>query len=107
MLDNWLTTEKHPPLRWIKITGRHLVMDFEKTFAECLTEREFELIIEQEASPCPELLTNIFYVTSAYYRRRFLASIRSLTTPSMCLSSTSYSSIFSLLINSGFSAICR
>ncbi len=72
MLDNWLTTEKHPPLRWIKITGRHLVMDFEKTFAECLTEREFELIIEQEASPCPELLTNIFYVTSAYYRRRFL-----------------------------------
>ena len=72
MLDLWLTTEKLPPTRWIKITGRHLVMDFEKTFAECLTESQFELIIEQEAPPCPELLTNIFYVTSAYYMRRFL-----------------------------------
>lgn len=72
MLDLWLTTEPSPPPRWLKITGRHLVSDFDKVFAECLNEDEYELIIEQELPPCPDVLTNIFYVTSAFYKRRFL-----------------------------------
>ena len=76
MLDLWLGTEPSAPVRWLKITGRHRVNDFDKVFAECLNEDQYELIIEQERPPHPEVLTNIFYVTTAYYRRRFLGIYR-------------------------------
>ena len=76
MLDLWLGTEPSAPARWIKITGRHLVSDFDKVFAECLNEHEYPLIIEQERPPCTKVLTNIFYVTTAYYRRRFTGIYR-------------------------------
>lgn len=76
MLDQWLTTEKKLPARWIKITGRHLVSDFDKVFAECLNENEYELIIEQELPPCPDVLSNVFYTTSEFYKRRFLGIYR-------------------------------
>lgn len=71
MLDNWLDTEQSLPEGWIKITGRHLASNFDKIYAECLHEDQYELIIEQKRPPCRVALTDLFYVTSGYYRRQF------------------------------------
>ncbi|MDD4946143.1 MAG: hypothetical protein PHQ73_04560 [Gallionella sp.] len=71
MLDNWLNAEQCPPSRWIKVTGRHLARNFDKIFAECLTENQHELIIEQTRAPCRVALTELFYITTEYYQRRF------------------------------------
>ena len=72
MLDNWLNTEVPAPSRWIKITGRYFVNDFDKIFSECINESHCSLVIEQKLPPSPVARTDIFYVTSAFYRHRFL-----------------------------------
>ena len=72
MLDSWLNTEKLVPSRWIKISGRYLVSDFDKVFAECLNENKYNLIIEQKLLSGRGALTDVFYVTSEFYKRCFL-----------------------------------
>lgn len=76
MLDHWLATEPCPPSRWIKITGRHLASNFEQVYSECRNESQYELIIEQKRPPYRVALTDLFYVTSEYYRRRFMGIYR-------------------------------
>jgi hypothetical protein len=72
MLDNWLNNEVSAPSRWIKITGRYFVDDFDKLFTDCFNENNHSLIIEQKRPPSIVALTDIFYVTSIFYKRRFL-----------------------------------
>lgn len=71
MLDEWLATEPSPPSRWIKVTGRHLTSNFDKVFAECRNEDQYQLLIEQKRPPSSVALTDLFYVTTAYYRQHF------------------------------------
>jgi hypothetical protein len=35
MIDKWLETEKNPPIRIIKITGRYIINNFQQIFSEC------------------------------------------------------------------------
>ncbi len=76
MLDSWLTREIPAPSRWIKISGRYLVSDFDKIFAECLNENNYSLIIEQKKPPSRIAYTDIFYITSEFYRSRFLGAYK-------------------------------
>ena len=74
MLDNWLNTENSPPLCWIKISGRYLIIDFDKIFTECSNESQYGLLIEQKIPPSTVALTDVFYVTSEFYRRFFIGA---------------------------------
>ena len=74
MLDNWLNTETSVPTRWIKITGRYIVSNFDKIFSECIDEKNSSIVIEQKKHPSTTALTDIFYVKSDFYKRRLLGA---------------------------------
>ncbi|MBK5276435.1 MAG: hypothetical protein JJE30_15500 [Desulfuromonadales bacterium] len=74
MLDGWFNTEISLPARWIKITGRYIVVNFSDIFQDCLNNNRFSLIIEQRISPSKIAHTDLFFVESSYYRNFFLGA---------------------------------
>jgi hypothetical protein len=72
MLDNWFNTEQLLPSRWIKITGRYIVVNFEDIFRDCINNYLYDLIIEQRILPSKIAHTDVFYVTSLFYRDHFI-----------------------------------
>lgn len=73
MLDNWLNSEALVPERWIKISGRYLINNFDMIFTECLSENKYGIVIEQRLRPSVAL-TDIFYVATDFYRRQLLGA---------------------------------
>jgi len=68
MLDMWLSSEVDVPSRWLKLTGRYLVEDFDEIIAECANENKYSIIAEQKIFPSSVTRTDIFYVTTEFYK---------------------------------------
>lgn len=67
MLDNWLKSEIILPKRFIKITGRYLIVNFKQIFNECLKQKANCLIIDQFFRLSMSL-SQLFYIDSNYYK---------------------------------------
>lgn len=70
MLDNWIKSEKNLPEHWIKITGRYIITNFNHIYNDILTSNN-ELIIEQNSKK-KWAHTNLFYISTEYYKNNFL-----------------------------------
>jgi hypothetical protein len=68
MLDAWLAAEPQPPQRWLKITGRYLVVNVRDILAECAAEQTHALVIDR-ASRSRMARTYLFGTTSEFYGR--------------------------------------
>jgi hypothetical protein len=69
MLDAWLATEKNPPTRWLKISGRYQLHNIDALLAECRTEQRCGLIIDQVART-GVARTYSFCVDTGFYRQQ-------------------------------------
>ncbi|MDB6174720.1 MAG: hypothetical protein JWL59_4031 [Chthoniobacteraceae bacterium] len=68
MLDQWMAQEEPLPGRWLKITGRYLVINIEQILKECGARSRFELLIDQ-TSRSEMARTYLFCTTSDFYRK--------------------------------------
>lgn len=69
MVKRWLETEAVLPRRFIKITGRYIILNFKNIFHECLRMRLNCFLIDQFLKN-PTALTCLFYVDTNYYSRK-------------------------------------
>lgn len=72
MLDAWFRKMSSTEMRWIKITGRYKVENFQKIFISCSNERSMEAFFEQKLPPSTVARTDIFYVTKNFYEKYLL-----------------------------------
>lgn len=68
MIEKWLESEEYLPERFIKITGRYIIVNFQRIFNECLAERSDCLVIDQLAGR-RVALSRLFYTGSGYYEK--------------------------------------
>jgi hypothetical protein len=66
MLDSWLGTERKPPQRFIKVTGRYRVNNIERIFRECL-RKEKDILIVDSYLKTKLSVTTLFYCGVDYY----------------------------------------
>jgi hypothetical protein len=70
MIDKWIETEKTPPRRIIKITGRYIINNFHQIFSECRNvEEEISLIDLYYKSK--GAISSLFSITWDNYIRYF------------------------------------
>jgi len=67
MLDRWLAAEPHPPRRWLKITGRYLVLNIKTVYREAALETQQALIIDQSRRR-RMAFTQLFRVSTEFYQ---------------------------------------
>ncbi len=67
MLDAWLNTDRQPPHRWLKISGRYQLPNLAAILDECAREKSCPLLIDQ-AARSRMARTYLFSVTTAFYR---------------------------------------
>lgn len=68
MIDKWILGEDDIPSRFVKVTGRYLIINFEKIFGECLKEKSDCIIIDQ-FKRMSAAFTCLFYIGTEYYKR--------------------------------------
>jgi glycosyltransferase involved in cell wall biosynthesis len=71
MLDQWISTEKDLPARFIKISGRYRYKNFEAIINQCREETDDCLILDQFRRTQVGLV-QLFYATTRAYRDAFL-----------------------------------
>jgi hypothetical protein len=71
MLDAWISGTSGLPPRWLKISGRYIVRNIENILQECSAEVDCSLIIDQSRRAATAR-TQVFFVTSEYYRKTFM-----------------------------------
>lgn len=69
MLDAWFKAEQNLPQRFIKVTGRYIVRNFDEIIAECRQEYQHDMIIDVVYNGVA--LTQLFYTTANAYARIF------------------------------------
>ncbi len=67
MIDSWLTSERQPPERWLKITGRYLVLNLGNILDECAREDACSLVIDQ-VPRSSMARTYLFFVRNSFYQ---------------------------------------
>jgi hypothetical protein len=70
MIDKWLETEKNPPRRIIKITGRYIIKNFHQIFSECRNVAEDICLIDLYRKP-KVAISSLFSITLDNYSRYF------------------------------------
>jgi hypothetical protein len=70
MIDKWLETEKNPPPRIIKITGRYIIKNFQQIFNECRDVDEDICLIDLYRKP-RVAISSLFSITRDNYSRYF------------------------------------
>ncbi len=75
LLDRWLLTERNPPQRWIKITGRYLYRNFAQVCDDCRRERSARMIIDRCARS-QSARSYLFWVETDFYRERLMGIYR-------------------------------
>jgi hypothetical protein len=75
MIDGWFNGLNIKPYSFIKITGRYLIKNIDKIIDEC-KEKENKILIEKNILNKKVALTDIFYVTSDYYKDNILGQYR-------------------------------
>jgi hypothetical protein len=69
MLDAWLAAEPHPPVRWLKISGRYQICNIDRILKECRTDQRNGLLIDQLKNRT-FARTYLFCVDTDFYRER-------------------------------------
>jgi hypothetical protein len=70
MIDKWFETEKNPPRRIIKITGRYIIKNFQQIFSECCNVEEDICLIDLYRKP-KVAISSLFSITRDNYFRYF------------------------------------
>lgn len=75
MIDSWFKGLNAKPYSFIKITGRYLIKNIDKIIDEC-KKKDNSIIIEKNILNKKIALTDIFYVTSDYYKNNIMGEYR-------------------------------
>jgi hypothetical protein len=75
MLDAWIRSEKSPPARWLKISGRYQVINLDAILNECRQEEKNSLIIDQ-LGRSRQARTYLFCTSTEFYQERILGCYR-------------------------------
>jgi len=70
MIDKWFETEKNTPKRFIKITGRYIIRNFQSLFDECSNLEEETCLIDLYRKP-KVAISSLFIINSDNYSRYF------------------------------------
>lgn len=69
MLDAWLASERRPPARWLKLSGRYQPLNLPAILAEWRREPDCQLLIDQVVR-LRRARTYLFGVSTAFYQER-------------------------------------
>jgi glycosyltransferase involved in cell wall biosynthesis len=72
MLDAWVQNNQSLPERFIKVTGRYLIKNFDSIFSECINDKSNDIIIDQYPSQ-GLALTSLFCIRTSDYKRYFFS----------------------------------
>ena len=75
MLDSWVSSNKNPPRRWVKITGRYIVRNISDILMDCRRAESYAFIIDL-CGRSKIARTHLFYAETDAYRNYLLDSYR-------------------------------
>ena len=75
MLDAWICSERQPPERWLKISGRYQVLNLKAILEECRHNQESSLVIDQ-LGRSRQARTYLFCTRTEFYHKRLMGRYR-------------------------------